>query len=273
LAFAPRRGSYYRMPVFFGPMPGPRQWPAGCEFQFDTIPKRLSYGVRFLTRREQLASFLPDCFEVWGEPVVTVEVTYLDQLAWLAGGGYNMCDVKFNATFKGRDGPVHGTLVLVRWEDLCDPIISGREELGHNKLYCEIPPIRAMDGRLSNEMSWRHFPFLKVAAWSLKSLPTPPAPNPLNRGMLSYKYLPKTGEWGEADVEYATLTPPPAKGRMLEWQEGQGSVEFATVRWEELPTQYHVVNAFAALEQLESRGGYLYKSEGGASGSATHRLY
>jgi hypothetical protein len=91
--------------------------------------------------------------------------------------------------------------------------------------------------------------------------------------MLSYKYLPKTGSWGEADVEYATLTPPPAKGRMLQWQEGLGSVEFTPVRWEQLPTQYHVVNAFAALEQLESRGGYLYKSEGGASGSETHRLY
>ena len=122
-------------------------------------------------------------------------------------------------------------------------------------------------------MSWRNFPFLKVAAWNLNSLPGAPTANPLNQGMLSYKYLPKTGSWGEADAEYATLTPPASRGRMLEWHEGLGTAEFTAVRWEQLPTQYHVVNAFASLEQLEPRGGYLYRSEGGASGSATHRLY
>lgn len=271
MSFDPKPGKYYRMPVFFGPMPGPRQWPDGMDFQFDTIPKRLSFGTRFLTRREQLQTLLPDCLEVWGEPVVTVEVTYFQQLAWLAGRGYNMCDVKFNALYKGKDGPVHGTLVLVRWENLADPIISGREELGHNKLYCEIPPIREHEGHLASEMSWLNHPFLKIAVSALRQVSNPAA-NPQNRGMLSYKYLPSTGNWGHADAEYATLTPPPRQGRMLRWLEGAGSVEFVRSRWEDLPTQYHVINAFAALEQLETRGGYLYESEGGASGSETHRL-
>ncbi|MFT3905443.1 MAG: acetoacetate decarboxylase family protein [Steroidobacteraceae bacterium] len=271
MSFDPKPGKYYRMPVFFGPTPGPRQWPEGMDFPFDTIPKRLSFGARFLTRREQLQAFLPDCFEVWGEPVVTVEVTYLTQLAWLAGRGYNMCDVKFNAIYKGKDGPVHGSLVLVRWEDLADPILSGREELGHNKLYCEIPPYREHEGRIANEMSWRAYPFLKLWAANLKEV-APPKPNPLFRGMLSYKYIPATGRWGYADAEYATLTPVPSTGRMVRWLEGSGHAEFIKSSWEDLPTLYHAVNTFASLEQLESRGGYLYETEGGASGSETHRL-
>ncbi|HTP38899.1 MAG TPA: acetoacetate decarboxylase family protein [Steroidobacteraceae bacterium] len=272
MAFDPKRGSYYRMPVFFGPTPGPRSWPPGRDFKFDVLPKRTSFGTRFLTRREQLQAWLPDCFEVWGEPVVTVEATYFQQLEWLAGRGYNMCDVKFNATFKGKDGPVHGSLVLVRFENLTDPILSGREELGHNKLYCAIPPIREQDGKLAAEMSWLGYQFLKLSAWDLKAV-APPKPNPENRGMLSYKYVPATGQWGVAEAEYATLSPVPKLGTMLEWQEGHGKVEFVHSAWEDLPTLYHMINAYASLDQLESRGGYLYRTEGGASGDETHRLY
>ena len=32
MTFDPKRGSYYRMPVFFGPNPGPRQYPDGKTF-------------------------------------------------------------------------------------------------------------------------------------------------------------------------------------------------------------------------------------------------
>jgi hypothetical protein len=271
MAFNPKLGSYYRMPIFFGPLPGPRQWPEGLEVDFEKTPKRTIAGVRFRTNKEQLQAFLPDCFEVWGEPIVTVEITYITELAWLAGRGYNMCDVKFPAIYKGKDGPVHGTLILVRWEDLADPILSGREELGHNKLYCEIPPLAAHEGKHSARMSWLHFPFLKVAVWDLKEAPVP-APDPMNKGLLSYKYMPATGKWGTSDVEYATLTPPAWSGKTVRRMVGAGSAEFTKCAWEDLPTQYNIVNAFAELEQLEALGGWLYEMEGGASGSETHRI-
>ena len=92
---------------------------------------------------------LPDRFELRGDPIVTVELNYVTEIGWLAGRGYNLCDVKFEVTYHAKSGPVNGTLVLVRWENLCDPILSGREELGHNKLYCEIPEPRFVDERHS----------------------------------------------------------------------------------------------------------------------------
>lgn len=271
MAFNPERGKYYRMPIFFGPKYGPRMWPEGRTMDFDNFPKRRSFGVSFLSDVDQLNALLPECFEVWGEPIVTVEVTYLTELGWLAGRGYNMCDVKFNVVYKGEGEPIHGTLVLVRWENLTDPILSGREELGHNKLYCEIPPVRILDGHYAADMSWLAFPFLKVKIWDLKAVPNPAA-NPQNKGMLSYKYIPKTGEWGEAEVEYATLTPPAKQGRVLQRLEGQGSIEWVPTTWDDIPTQHHIVEAFRALEVKKVIYGYLWDGEGGASAAATHIL-
>jgi hypothetical protein len=183
-----------------------------------------------------------------------------------------MCDLKFNALYQNAGAAVHGTLLIVRYENLCDPILSGREELGHNKLWCEIPPIREHEGRAATEMSWLGCTFWKIAAWELTEDHTSPAPDPLNKGLLSYKYLPHTGDWGTADAAYATLTPPAWNGKLIRRFVGRGEVQFLRPLWEELPTMFHMINAFCDLPQLESRGGYLYDMQGGASGSETHKV-
>lgn len=272
MSFNPQRGSFYRMPIFFGPTPGPRQWPEGRTFDFTRTPKRRVAGVRFLGDAGQLCAMLPVSFELWGEPVVTVEITYMTDIGWLAGRGYNMCDVKFNVLYKGKDGPVHGTLVLVRFENLADPIISGREELGHNKLYCEIPELRSLDGRHGATLSWLTHPFLDLAVSDLAGAAPPASSDPPNRGMLSYKYIPATGDWGVADVEYATLSPPSPNVATSLRKVGQGEVRFHRSTWEQLPTLHHLVNAFAMLDVRESRGGYLLEQQGGSSVAETVRL-
>ena len=272
MPFIPQRGSFYRMPVFFGPTPGPRQWPEGRSFDFTKLPKRRVVGSRFLSDAAQLSVLLPDRFEVWGEPVVTVEATYMTEIGWLAGRGYNMCDVKFNAAYMGKDGPVHGTLVLVRFENLADPILSGREELGHNKLYCEIPELLSLDGRYSTTLGWLGHPFLELEVANLSDATQPAPSDPPNQGMLSYKYIPATGDWGVADVEYATLSPPSPNIRTTLRQAGEGTVRVLPCTWEQLPTLYHLVNAFASLEVREARGGYLLEQQGGSSVAETVRL-
>ncbi len=277
MPFDPKAGQFYRMPIFFGPTPGPRQWPEGRTFDFSKTPRMKMLGVRMLTNADQLKAMLPDRFELRGPPVVTVEANYMTEIGWLAGRGYNLCDVKFEVTYHGKAGPVHGTLVLVRWENLCDPILSGREELGHNKLYCEIPEPRFIDGRHSARMSWLDTPFLDIDIWDLAA-PTgmagPPA-DPEHQGMLSYKYIPKTGDWGEADVEYVTLSPrKPMREKMTveRFELGQGSFQFRNSSWEDLPTLYHIVNAFAELENHGFQGAHLVQTVGGSSIAETYRI-
>ena len=217
MPFQPQTGQFYRMPIFFGPMPGPRQWPEGRTFDFRTTPRMRMIGIRMRTNPDQLAAMLPDRFELRGDPIVTVELNYMTEIGWLAGRGYNLCDVKFEVTYHSSNGPVHGTLVLVRWENLCDPILSGREELGHNKLYCEIPEPRLIDGHQKVRLSWLDTPFLDLSVTGFTKIPgvTKPSGNPDHAGMLSYKYIPKTGAWGEADVEYVTLSPQDRKSTRL----------------------------------------------------------
>ncbi len=230
-----------------------------------------------LTNADQLKALLPNRFELRGPPVITVEAYYMTDIGWLAGRGYNMCDVKFEVTFQGRNGPVNGTLVLVRWENLCDPILSGREELGHNKLYCEIPKPRLLDGCRKLRLSWLDSPFLDLSVSDLTPLPPDAYPpmDPDHHGILSYKYVPKTGAWGEADAEYVTLSPH-AIGRqnitITDFQVGKGEFAFRHCSWEELPTLHHVVNAFAELENRGFQGAHLIETIGGSSYAETRRV-
>ena len=277
MPFAPKPGQFYRMPIFFGPMPGPRQWPEGRGFDFRFTPRMKMIGVRMLTNADQLAALLPDRFELRGPPVVTVEANYMTEIGWLAGRGYNLCDVKFEVTYHGKDGPVNGTLLLVRWENLADPILSGREELGHNKLYCEIPEPRVLDGRQSLRLSWLATPFLDLSIWDLAALPglTKPPIDPAHQGMLSYKYVPKTGDWGKADVEYVTLSPNDSVRENItinSFQFGKGEFAFKKSTWEDLPTLYHIVNAFAELENHGFQGAHLIETTGGTSFADTRRI-
>ncbi|MEY2754072.1 MAG: hypothetical protein RJB65_430 [Actinomycetota bacterium] len=277
MPFQPQRGRFYRMPVFFGPMPGPREWPEGRDFDFRTTPRMRMLGVRMLTNADQLTAMLPDRFELRGAPVVTVELNYMTEIGWLAGRGYNLCDVKFEVTYHAKSGPVNGTLVLVRWENLCDPILSGREELGHNKLYCEIPEPRFVDERRSVRLSWLDTPFMDLSVTGLTPIPgvTRPKVDPEHHGMLSYKYIPRTGDWGEADVEYVTLSPNDVMRQNMtitNFEVGTGEFAFRHTTWDELPTLYRIVNAFADLENHGFQGAHLLETIGGSSIAETIRL-
>ena len=96
-----RPDKMYMMPTHFGPSMGPRQGPCGRKFECLDSPKSTSISVSFLTNREQLEEFLPERFEVGAEPVVSVSASYMTEIEWLAGRGYNVLGVSFPAIFNG----------------------------------------------------------------------------------------------------------------------------------------------------------------------------
>jgi hypothetical protein len=136
------KGQIYRMPTHFGPAPGPRQMPVEMPINAKLSPRRLSVAASFLTGAQCVERHLPDGFTLAGEPVVTVEFHYMSGIDWLAGRGYTMIHVGWPATFKGRQSEATGRFLAVVWENLADPIISGRDEIGHPKLYADIEPPR-----------------------------------------------------------------------------------------------------------------------------------
>lgn len=256
-------GMIYRMPTHFGPALGLRQGEDGRSFAPDTKECR-SWSVSFLTNREQLEQFLPEGFEVGAEPVVTVEAMYMTNIKWLAGRGYNVLGVTFPAVFNGEVDHVSGTFLSVLWENMCDPIITGREEIGFSKIWAEIPWPRTHNGETHCTASWMGFKFVDLKVKNLKQM-SPEEVVALKSkqtgdGILHYKYIAKTGEWGEADVAYATLTPPLLHQVTKEIWEGEGTVEFHKATWEDLPTQVRIVNALQALEIKEYLGAKMTKA-------------
>ena len=262
----------YRMPTHFGPRTGPRFGPDGRKFECKGNPKSTSVSVSFLTNSEQLEAFLPPGFSLNGEPVVSVSGGYMKEIEWLAGRGYNTLGVSFPAVFEGEVDRATGSLLTVLWENLTDPILTGREELGFSKIYCELPDPLTFNGETHCTASWLGFKFMDMHVRATEQVPIPtPSTSPQQTsgeqpltGTLHYKYMPRTGEWGTADIAYAVLTPASTPNRVVQehWR-GEGTVEFHKARWEDLPTQYNIVNAFHELEVKEWRGASIVKSVGG----------
>lgn len=257
----------YRMPTHFGPATGPRQGPDGRTFDCKENPKSTSLAVSFVTDPAPLAALLPPGFSLIGEPVVTVAATYMTEIEWLAGRGYNTLGVSFPAAFDGEKDHVTGSFLTVLWENLADPIITGREELGFAKIYCELPEPAVLRGAWHATASWLGFRFLDLHLDDLvqqSAAELAATPSAAGDGILHYKYMPRTGEWGIPDVAHACLTPAATPNRVVKerWT-GQGRVHFHPARWEDLPTQYTIVNTFAALEICEYRGASLTRTVGG----------
>lgn len=247
----------YRMPTHFGPSLSPRQGPDGRRFdwsahEFDAI------SVYYLSQASTLESLLPPGFSLHGEPVVTLSFAYLRNLPWLAGRGYNTLGVRIPARFTGKADTEVGSLSLVLWENMADPITTGREELGVAKIFCDIPEARLSGGRTICEASWQGFRFLELTLDDLTAVDPKAerldlAPD-TGGNLLHYKYLPRTGAWGTADVAYATLSPPVTSAVVKRAFRASGTFAYSEPRWEDMPTQFHIVKRLAGLPVLKILG-------------------
>jgi hypothetical protein len=257
----------YRMPVSFGPAPGPRNLPA--EQRHRRYEKRtLTLTISALTDAIALARMLPPGFTVATPASIEVSLMVLSNVGWLAGRGYNILIVRIPARWKGQE-QVSGYFVPVLWENMADPILTGREELGWPKIFADIQAEAVEGGAWRARASWDGFAFFEMRVGDWVEAPEPPAPQP----MMFHKYLPRTGEWGEADIDQFTVTGPDgARPGVESAMTGQGSFAFHRARWEDMPTQYPIVNALAALP-LETIGpALLVRTSGGGDASGQRRL-
>ncbi len=257
-------GLMYRMPIGYGPAMGPRQGPEGRKFSCEDNPKTTSLAVSYRSDAAQIQALLPEGFELDGDPVVTVQASYMKEIEWLAGRGYNTLGVTFPAMYQGRGESVRGPFLSVLWENLADPIITGREELGFAKVYCELPEPDLASASARATAGWQGFDFMNMALSNLQRRDPPPAPNKPIDGTLHYKYMPRTGFWTEPDTAYAVLTPAHTPNRkIVERWSGDGTVAWTRARWQDLPTLYPIVNALADLEIVEILSATLTKTIGG----------
>jgi hypothetical protein len=256
------RTPIYRMPYGYGPSLGPRQGPNGLSFNGDWS-RVTTVGVAFRTDADAVAALLPPGFVPADDPIVRFQCHFNTDFGWLAGRGYHFAEVLFAARFEGEQDQIEGDFVSVMWESKPDPAIPGREEIGLPKIFGTIPDLEDVqkgDGNTYMEISWEGFKFLELELTGLELKPWPSAAeegaestkvglgSSKGRHRMYYKYIPRTGEWGAADAEYVTYSPPSNyEAKPLESWSGTGSVRFNPSTWEDLPTMAHIVNRLAAL--------------------------
>jgi len=246
----------YRQPRVFGALPGPRNVPLDKRNLPDNMTVT-TVSASALTEAGALAELLPSRCRLLGEPVLTVSVAYLRNIGWLAGRGYNIVAVEFPIVFDGEEGRLTGRFTPVLWESLADPIVTGREELGFSKLYAQIPEPIVLGNAYRASASWEGFRFFELEASELVETALQSDAPPFD-GSFHYRFMPRVGAQGEADAEYMAFIPganagPGANG-VTRRLAGQGRFRFLPARWEDVPLQYPIINALAALPLRAFRG-------------------
>ena len=253
-----REQKIFLMPRSFGTAGGPRQAPDHADHRHS--PTTFSrYVVRFLGRADQLGPLVPAGLELRGEPVVQFQFFSLIDVPWLAGRGYNILSMLIPVRHGSAGGDtVDGQYQAVLWENLGDPIVTGREQMGHPKLYAQLPRPRHWNGTTYLRASWEDFTFAEL---ELSCAADPSREQIANiiaesgAGLINHKFIPRTGDWGVADADYLTLTPLPGRSNLDDPQPmpsiklGTGAIRFNAPDWQDMPTQYHIIQKLAALEQ------------------------
>ena len=196
---------------------------------------------------EALRRLLPAGFEL-SDPLLTVEAISLTSLPWLAGRGYGMLLVSVPVTYHGSEEHT-GRLELVTWEDSPDAIMTGREELGWNKLYADTMVRQLIVGgkRVRYTAAWGGTQFFRLAVGPERRVPQ--VGSWRNGLLMHYRVFPRAGAPGETEVEQVTAASAGAPlTSMRSLRSGSGSFEFRPAAFEELPTLHHIVNRLAQIE-------------------------
>lgn len=266
----------FRSPFGFGPSPGPRR-PLGLNASHDEIqalrcakPETSeNISIRFKSSRTYLENLLPPGFAFTSPGTLasaSICCTTLDGMTWLGGGGYSHCGLYIHGVnYTKRDGSkLFGTFLAVLFENLADPIITGREELGMPKLFCDIAAeVNADSAKITLDWRGTRFGELNVRGLS-KQQPQPavtngestqrapgPPPPPPEQGQFVHRYVPAVGQPGKTDADYPVFipNPDPTIGGAEEpsLTTTNASISFEERDWQSLPTLHHVAKGLAHL--------------------------
>lgn len=172
---------YWRQPCAFGPMPGPRQRYMG-ESRDGTQSTATTASIKFKTSRTVLQNFFPSGHKSLNflSPSTFAFASFvtvtLDKMEWLGGQGYTYWGLYIHGVqcTRAEGSTVKGSYLPVLIEDLTDPILSGREELGLSKVFSDIGIERPPD-RYSITTSWRGSTWAKFEIEGLEEVSAPEA--------------------------------------------------------------------------------------------------
>lgn len=259
---------YWRMPVAFGPMPGPRQSHAGVvrnavESTFTTA------SIKFKTSRTVLQNLFPPGIKGYRfkspgtVAYCSFSCTTLNKMQWLGGTGYNHIGLYIHGVeYVKPDGDViSGTYMPILFESLTDPIVSGREELGMPKLYSAIDIYRGTESyRIKTSWQgslWGNFRLDGLQPDNDLAAATGKISGEDDDGILVHRYIPKVGRdfKGQSEAEYPVFVPfaeerPQPVTRRV-WKASTASINIDALDWDALPTLHHIVSRLEEIPVYE----------------------
>ncbi|RJE26863.1 FAD binding domain protein [Aspergillus sclerotialis] len=281
---------YWRQPIVFGPMPGPRQDFNGRSRASASLKSTFkTASIKFKTSRTLLQNLLPNNSYSFISPSTVAYASFsqttLDRMDWLGGGGYRHFGLYIHGVqYKTASGNlVKGTYLPILFENLADPIVSGREELGMPKLYT------AIDVHQRNQSHHVHTSW-EGAVWGHFSWEDLIDEDPTgdtgtiggtqDDGILVYRYIPKVGREfkGQPEAEYPVFVPHAQESKVVASRvmrvrrTKRARVEIDALNWESLPTLYHVIDRLAEIPIDEIIEGKIVEGEGVPDVSSAMRI-
>lgn len=258
---------YWRQPIVFGPLPGPRQdrWnyprPNGLSEALSTVAT-----VTFKTSGTLLRNLFPSPAYSFVSPntvaEVSVSVQSIQGLSWLSGKGYKLVTFMFHGVqYCQQDGStIQGSYCPVLFENLTDPILSGRDELGWPKLFSDIEVQQPSHTEYHAVISWNGVQWASVSMTTLQEQAVEGTSKndevgPASRShLLVHKYIPTTTDKPcreMADADYTVLvkmSPTVVKQRL---RTSAAKFNITPRSEQELPTLYPIVQRLAELPVFE----------------------
>jgi 2-polyprenyl-6-methoxyphenol hydroxylase-like FAD-dependent oxidoreductase/acetoacetate decarboxylase len=277
---------YWRMPVAFGPMPGPRQNHIGAVRPAEHSTYTVA-SIKFKTSRTLLQNLFPPGREGWSftgpgsVAYASISQTTLNKMDWLGGGGYNFLGLYIH----GVQYTKNGAYMPILFENLTDPIVSGREELGMPKLYTAIDIHRRESAYFINTSwqgaHWGQFrlaDLVEVTDKSSADFNGSISGSATDDGILVYRYVPKVGRdnKGVPAEEYPVFVPfkeerPIPKVERV-WKAGKADFKIDKLDWTSLPTLHHIVERLAEIPVYEVVGAKVAQGLGVSDVGAAKRI-
>ena len=268
-------------------MPGPRQALYTCKAQRARHSTFTTASIKFKTSRTFLQNLFPTGSFSFKSPgtvaYASLSQTTLGKMDWLGGSGYNHFGLYLhNVEYKKRDGTtIIGTYLPLLFESLADPIVSGREELGMPKLFCDID-VRRRERDYSVYAGWKGVTFATLNLQELEESDPKAEAGTIggeaDYGILAYKYIPAVGERGKADAAYAVVVPHheesmvvPSQVQKVLWTKN-ASFNFANLDAGDLPTLHHIITKLKQIPVYEYLHGKVVEGVGVPDVSSARRI-
>lgn len=269
------------MPIGFGPMASPskQRSTSGPGATFTTA------SVKFKTSRTFLQNLFPTtafkfkgpgtvCYASWSQTTFT-------KVQSLGGSGYSSIGLHVHGVeYTKQDGTViEGTYLPLVLENLADTIISGRDEIGLPKVFCNINTGQGTDS-YSIRCSWNGVSFMSIDIANL--MQGEGSDTSESDGLLVYKYIPATPgadtKPGAADAAYPVFidrkkqSGEDASKITKKWTSGHASIKVTASAQEDLPTLHHIVSKLQEMPVFEVVECEVVEGTGAPDVSAAQRI-